>query len=483
MNYSDFGVTCAEELEQDEWSLHGGVNSGRPIDQSLFGGIRTVLGWKNYASNGSSKLYIIHCSKCAEDSELFGDGLFSTTKTNFLSKRQGFCGCSKKPSLTKDQVMVKLKRLAVQKGHRILGYAEEYRGAKTRLELEDISTGKKWSSTCVNNYLHAVIKCPAKTELDVVTEIQSVRSEIEILGIHSNKIGKRVVTFKCQTCSHDEYVEQGLCNGIFTSLATDLLTKNTASCRCTKSFLWTEEQMLYRVNKEISKRNKNPSRSSDMKFVGWDGGKYLNNRTNFLYVCSRHGLKFSGVGNFLAGSGGCRECSDEDRGLGYTTQDFISLARKVHGDKFLYTSTVYSGWAENTEITCKVHGIFEQTPGSHLQGRGCPMCKGKTQTHCYINLVREYDYDVAIKFGIANDCHRRITIQNRSNLFKSENLGIWKFEHVRSCKAAEQECKQTLKTGVLSAREMKDGWTETVSVLDLEKVIAIYEKHGGKRIK
>ena len=31
LNYTDFGVKGPEELEQDEWSLHGGEDGGRPI--------------------------------------------------------------------------------------------------------------------------------------------------------------------------------------------------------------------------------------------------------------------------------------------------------------------------------------------------------------------------------------------------------------------------------------------------------------------
>lgn len=38
MNYSDFGVTCAEELEQDEWSLIG------KTFETPKGGVLTVVG-------------------------------------------------------------------------------------------------------------------------------------------------------------------------------------------------------------------------------------------------------------------------------------------------------------------------------------------------------------------------------------------------------------------------------------------------------
>lgn len=72
---------------------------------------------------------------------------------------------------------------------------------------------------------------------------------------------------------------------------------------------------------------------------------------------------------------------------------------------------------------------------------------------------------------------------NSMNRAKAKNIGVWEFSSAEKCKKAEKECKKRVVTGFISKEYMKDGWTETASVLDLEKVISIYEKHGGKRIK
>lgn len=140
---------------------------------------------------------------------------------------------------------------------------------------------------------------------------------------------------------------------------------------------------------------------------------------------------------------------------------------------------------ENKDVTlsCPTHGPWSSTVQGILKGTRCPLCAGKNQKQAYINLVVDDGVAVAIKLGISKEWEVRLSNQNSKNFLKSENIGVWEFLSPNLCKDAENECKQTLKTGVLSAREMKDGWTETVSVLDLEKVIAIYEKHGGKRIK
>lgn len=45
---------------------------------------------------------------------------------------------------------------------------------------------------------------------------------------------------------------------------------------------------------------------------------------------------------------------------------------------------------------------------------------------------------------------------------------------------AERECLQELECGVVLKRDMPDGYTETTWYYNLEKIIQIYERNGGK---
>lgn len=58
----------------------------------------------------------------------------------------------------------------------------------------------------------------------------------------------------------------------------------------------------------------------------------------------------------------------------YTTPKFIKDAMAVHGYKYSYTKAVYNGSLTPLTIFCREHGYFQQTPKSHLFGRGCPLC-------------------------------------------------------------------------------------------------------------
>lgn len=57
-----------------------------------------------------------------------------------------------------------------------------------------------------------------------------------------------------------------------------------------------------------------------------------------------------------------------------TTEEFIEKARKVHGDKYDYSITVYKGRREKIDIICPIHGKFTQNAGKHLNGAGCEKC-------------------------------------------------------------------------------------------------------------
>lgn len=72
--------------------------------------------------------------------------------------------------------------------------------------------------------------------------------------------------------------------------------------------------------------------------------------------------------------------------------------------------------------------------------------------------------------------------QNTRSVFDIVNYGVWKYEDVISCRSAERECLKTLPTGVVSKRDMSDGYTETTTVAHLEQVIHIFEKNGGVRV-
>lgn len=84
----------------------------------------------------------------------------------------------------------------------------------------------------------------------------------------------------------------------------------------------------------------------------------------------------------------------------YNTEDFISRAKLVHGDKYDYSHVNYSISSSKVKIKCNTCGcIFDQVASEHLHGKGCPNCAGnrKMNTDSFIKKAMkvhgtQYDY-------------------------------------------------------------------------------------------
>ena len=60
-----------------------------------------------------------------------------------------------------------------------------------------------------------------------------------------------------------------------------------------------------------------------------------------------------------------------------TTKDFVALSIKAHGDRYGYDLAEYRGCHIPVKMICQEHGVFEQEPGVHYRGHGCPKCANR----------------------------------------------------------------------------------------------------------
>ena len=113
------------------------------------------------------------------------------------------------------------------------------------------------------------------------------------------------------------------------------------------------------------------------------GGKYSYDKSYYVdarytkveITCSIHGSFWQTPDNHLRGRG-CPSCRDYDstqRQL-LTKEDFISKAKEIHGDRYIYDALEYNGYGNQVTIICRIHGAFKQYPGNHLKGRNCLQC-------------------------------------------------------------------------------------------------------------
>jgi len=140
------------------------------------------------------------------------------------------------------------------------------------------------------------------------------------------------------------------------------------------------------MRQHVHTTNKRRAYSDQKSFVeaaerqgrGFDYSKvvYINTRTPVEIVCPKHGSFWQRPTNHMSGKG-CPQCKNEGTSnrCRKTKKQFVEDAKKVWGDVFDYSETVYLDSHTQVEITCKNHGGFFQSPTNHLQGQvGCSKC-------------------------------------------------------------------------------------------------------------
>ena len=102
---------------------------------------------------------------------------------------------------------------------------------------------------------------------------------------------------------------------------------------------------------------------------------YVNSRTYIYVTCPHHGQFSIKPNNHIQGLG-CARCSWEHfaSNAAKTTEQFITDAKKIHGDKYDYSRADYSGVFKEIHIICPEHGGYLQTAATHLGGSGCKEC-------------------------------------------------------------------------------------------------------------
>ena len=135
-------------LQKDEWSLT------RP----KFGkqGQLEVVGWSGKSKG--DKLYILKCTECSEDVELFGTGHFKSRKYTLTGGGLP-CGCSNNPRWSEKQYKIICSRKAESLGYKFVSFNGDWKGKTTKIRML-CSTHGEWSSGTIDNLVSKSVGCP-----------------------------------------------------------------------------------------------------------------------------------------------------------------------------------------------------------------------------------------------------------------------------------------------------------------------------------
>lgn len=96
---------------------------------------------------------------------------------------------------------------------------------------------------------------------------------------------------------------------------------------------------------------------------------YVNGTTKVKLICEKGHVILQTPDSHL--KSGCYKCAGNYRS---NTKEFIEKAKNIHGDFFNYEQVEYVTCMKPVKIVCPKHGVFTQTPNSHLSGKSCNTC-------------------------------------------------------------------------------------------------------------
>lgn len=198
-----------------------------------------VIGIAGYKK--TAVVFKVTCTECSKDLELFPDGYFVSVKSSLIRGLKP-CGCSKSPRWEGWQFLI-LARRAVKDRFIVHGFAEPFKNAHTKLNLECLKDGHKWTASISNTVSgRGCPKCYGNIKL---TEQEALQKCIDICkemdydaigfvdgykGVHKTRFkynckihGKQNVRYsdfihggvRCVCCWKDRQKELGNGNGYY----------------------------------------------------------------------------------------------------------------------------------------------------------------------------------------------------------------------------------------------------------------------------
>lgn len=129
----------------------------------------------------------------------------------------------------------------------------------------------------------------------------------------------------------------------------------------------------------------------------YDQTVFTNWKAPLVIKCSIHGPFKQWPEVHLRG-GGCKRCKLKQakaQKIFIAAGSFEIRAKAIHGNKYDYSTVIYTRSNQNVSIVCPKHGVFKQSPSNHLSGRGCRKCgweeRSRVEKHKFRNRTQLLD--------------------------------------------------------------------------------------------
>lgn len=191
-------------------------------------------------------------------------------------------------------------------------------------------------------------------------------------------------------------------HGVFEQ--TPLLHSNRCGCPECSNKVKNTEHFIRKAN-EIHNNKYDYSKSV-----------YVDAKTPITIICPIHGEILQKSRSHLTGCG-CQKCGREKaiESIAYSKDEFIKKVSVLHKNKYDYSLANYNGIDKKIKIICPTHGVFEQTPNSHIK-HGCPHCGHKKSSESRF-YTKEFFIQKAIEFhGDTYDYSKVVYVNSKSKV-------------------------------------------------------------------
>lgn len=290
-------------------------------------------------SNGMKRClerYIIHCSICSLDTELWPEGSIQSSKWRLL-KGVMPCGCATNTAYTESQYLVLIRRRCEELGYEFHGFFGEFKNSTTRLKLVRKLTGTYCDNVNITDFLNtnhipradwnkSIKDYKAKSVATHLQDFYLAGFTKDFTIWRDESVDGKIPNiwyYKCPECSNDEYVRGGVCSGVFKT-RLGKLKKGSKACRCSGKYKWTEEQRELKIKQILD--------GYGGRFKGWHGG-YKNSDSRLMWECGEGHDCVTTVNAFVNSGHRCSQCSRLDKPL---AEGFGFYPERFQQDDYLY---------------------------------------------------------------------------------------------------------------------------------------------------
>lgn len=168
-----------------------------------------------------------------------------------------------------------------------------------------------------------------------------------------------------------------------------------------------------------------------------------------------------------------------------TTEDIIRRSKNIHGDKYDYSDTIYSGPKNSLKILCPKHGYFSQAYYEHsVVGSGCKAC-----SHIGSNAQRNLG-DLISNLGVSVTTDYKLSTGKEIDIFcKDLNIGFeynglrFHGEHFKDKMYHLNKTKECEENGIRLIHIWEDEWLHSKSKVEnlVNTILGLIKSSTGAR--